>query len=87
MLGLAANKVDLFEQEQVEEQEGRKFAEDIGAYFKYTSAKINTGVDELFKELGKNYLKTLPKFQNKPEKKLVDKITDINVKQTKKKCC
>ena len=42
--------------EVVNEQEAREFADEINAYFKYTSAKINSGIEDLFKELGERYL-------------------------------
>lgn len=48
VLGVAANKSDLFEQEAVEEGKGREFAKEIGAIFKLTSAKNQSGVEDLF---------------------------------------
>ncbi len=39
ILGLAANKIDLYENQVVSKQEGEKYAKDIGALFKETSAK------------------------------------------------
>ena len=52
VLGIAANKSDLYDNEQVTEDEARKFAEEIGAVFKLTSASLNTGIEELFKAVG-----------------------------------
>ena len=52
-MGIAANKFDLFEKEQqVTENEGKQFAEKIGAVFSSTSAKDNIGIDALFKGIG-----------------------------------
>ena len=51
-LNKTANKCDLYDDEQVSEDEARNFASDIGAVFKLTSANTNIGIDELFKGLG-----------------------------------
>ena len=54
--GLAGNKNDLSEYEKVDRNEVKEFCEDIDAVFKYTSAKNNICIDELFKELGYKFL-------------------------------
>ena len=51
-MGVAANKFDLFEIEQVTENEGKEWASKIGAVFSSTSAKKSIGIDFLFKEIG-----------------------------------
>ena len=48
ILGVAGNKCDMYEKEEVNESEGKAFAESIGAFFEITSAKNNTGINELF---------------------------------------
>ena len=48
ILGVAGNKCDMYEKEEVNEGEGKAFAESIGAFFEITSAKNNTGINELF---------------------------------------
>ena len=45
---IAANKYDLLEFEEVEEEEGRKLANELNAIFKTTSAKNQTGINDLF---------------------------------------
>ena len=55
-MGVAGNKFDLFNIEEVTEDEGNKFASDIGAFFYLTSAKESIGIYELFKEIGEKYL-------------------------------
>ena len=55
IFGVAGNKKDLYMNEQVPEEEGRKFAELIGAKFSLTSAKedpesINKFLDALLDE-------------------------------------
>jgi len=83
----------LYETEVVSESEARKFADEINAYFKYTSALINSGIEDLFKELGANYLKCK---NNLSKKNNYDCINDnsstrisIMEQQPKKskKCC
>ena len=56
VFGVAGNKCDLFQEEQVSEDEGKKFAKSIGAIFHLTSCKESIGIDELFEECGKKYL-------------------------------
>jgi len=53
---VAGNKSDLYEKEEVSEQEARDFAKSIGAIFCLTSAQNNSGINELFRDLSKKYL-------------------------------
>ena len=53
---LAANKSDLIVNEEVPEEEAQKYAEEIGAIFKVTSALKGTGVDLIFKSIGEKIL-------------------------------
>ena len=85
VLALVGNKSDLFTQEQVTEEEGRNYAEKIGAKFKLTSAKNEaanfvrfleeTFEDYLKKNSGSNSIRlrglTIDKlqFEQKPKKK------------------
>ncbi len=73
VIGIAGNKSDLYEDEEVPEQEAREFAESIGAVFSLTSAQNNSGIDELFKDMGKKYLcpnsSTIESDIQKPEQK------------------
>ena len=56
VFGIAGNKNDLSEYEKVDRNEVKEFCEEINAVFKYTSAKNNICIDELFKELGYKFL-------------------------------
>ena len=56
VVGIAGNKCDLYEEEEVSEDEARQFAESVGAVFELTSAQNNTGINELFLECGYKYL-------------------------------
>jgi len=92
VLGIVGNKSDLYEQEEVPENEARQFAQSIGAIFALTSAKMNTGVDALFEDAGNKYLD--PSFQqkvmqeqeaNKEEKGQKITLNQDEVKKEKKK--
>ena len=97
VLGVAGNKCDLYESEDVKESEARQFAEEIGAIFELTSAQNNTGINELFFEVGNKYLD--PDFKpskdedtpdNKNDKKKIvlkkDDVKPENKKQKKSFC-
>ena len=90
VLGIAANKCDLYDNEQVSEEEARKFADEIGAVFKLTSASTNTGIEELFKGVGckvldPNYVDDNDPSKNKNNIVLNDEKDNKNKK--KKACC
>ncbi len=61
VLGVCGNKCDLYENETVTENEAKEFADKIGAIFELTSAANNTGITELFQDVGYKYLD--PNFQ------------------------
>ena len=65
VLGIAGNKCDLYEKEEVNENTAREFAQGIGAIFALTSAQNNSGINELFRDVGNKYLD--PNFQQKLE--------------------
>ena len=65
VLGIAGNKSDLYEREQVSEKEAREYAKSINAVFGLTSAQNNTGIDQLFEDIGMKFLE--PNFQEKME--------------------
>ena len=85
VLAIAGNKFDLFNIEEVSEEEGNKFAEKIGAIFYNTSAKEGVGIEELFQHIGKIYLNpNFSKYEKQPTLKLEKKKTE---KKNKSKCC
>ena len=55
ILGVAANKYDLIDKENVDEDEARNFAKEIDAIFATTSAKSSSGIDDLFIQIAKKY--------------------------------
>lgn len=59
LLGLAGNKMDLIEKEEVSEEEGKELAKKLDAFFYLLSAKNDKeGIDTFFYELVKKYLKS-----------------------------
>ena len=48
VIGIAANKADLFLNAEVSENEGREFARKVGAIFRQTSALTSDGIEDLF---------------------------------------
>ena len=74
VIGIAANKSDLYDNEAVPEEKAREFAEKIGAIFKLTSAYTSVGIEELFVSLGSKFID--PNFKDdgthKPNVKSVD---------------
>ena len=55
ILAVAANKSDLIDQEVVDEGTARKFAEDLGAIFVSTTAKVIEPINDLFIQIAKKY--------------------------------
>ena len=82
-LGVVGNKMDLYLEEKVKENEGIEYANSIGASFKLTSAKNNPGEFSDFIELLLDkYLKTI-KIDSRKES---IKIKKVNEKE-KNGCC
>jgi len=55
---VAGNKIDLFENEQVNKDEVKAFCNKINCGFDFISAKENKFIDDLFQKLGEIYLKS-----------------------------
>jgi small GTP-binding protein len=55
ILFLAANKSDLIEREEVNEEVARKYAKEINADYCSISAKNSIGIDDLFIQIAKKY--------------------------------
>ena len=96
VLAVVGNKSDLFEEEEVKEEEARKYTESIGATFMQVSAKNGNNVDLLFdtlvrKYLGPEFMKKLSELKKeKGEVENSGRITlDEHKEQSKKKkkCC
>ena len=91
ILGVAGNKVDLFLDQEVSEDNGRDFAEKRGAIFAQLSAKENkNSIDSFLDKLVKAYLeKNDVKFgnSNNNEEKNTIKLDENNVRNDNEGCC
>ena len=94
ILAVAANKSDLYELRQVDDEEGEKFAKSIGAIFASTSARNDTGITSLFENIGRMVLD--PNFDFWKKEKLEKSpsfimnsktIKEGKEKQEEKSCC
>ena len=86
ILGLAGNKCDLFEKEEVSEEKARNLAKEMNAIFVSTSAAKNIGIEELFHHLGCKYLDPNYKLDNNSTapKQIVNKEANNEKKDNKK---
>jgi Ras-related protein Rab-5C len=63
---LAGNKIDLFEERVITEEQGKSFAEEYGLLFKEVSALKNTNIKELFDDI----------VERLPTKEMLEKAMD-----------
>ena len=82
---LVANKYDLYETRQVPNEEGEKFAKNIGAIFATTSAKNNICIKTLFENIAKKIKEKGNENSDKPD---TNERINLNKKKfIRKKCC
>ena len=55
IFAVVANKNDLYENQQVKDEEGKEFAKSINGIFQSTSAKSDSGITNLFENIGYRY--------------------------------
>ena len=91
---MVGNKDDLYEHEEVTNEEGIKLAKQLNAIYQRTSAKEeNGGIDELFKNIGKKILNLdaeINTYISKEERKnRGEKLMREQIKKENKKngCC
>ena len=63
ILAVVGNKIDLYKDQKVSNNDGKEFADKIGAIFQTTSAQSDSGISTLFDNIGKTYL--IPDFDYK----------------------
>ena len=87
-VGVVANKCDLYLEEQVKENEGKQYADEIGAKFIYTSAKLDAiNFKAFIEEMVKEYVN---KFEIKKNNEIIIDKKNHKKKENKndrKKCC
>jgi len=82
ILAVVANKCELFEEEEVNEEEAFEFAKKIGAIFQRVSVAKSWGINELFYNIGITYLTG---NINKEEKSINKEKTNRRIKLDIKK--
>ena len=94
IMGVAGNKGDMYDREEVNENEAREFAESIGAFFVITSAKNNTGITDLFMNAANLFVDPNYKTNSGEGKDLTGSTADTiklgdkeDKKEKKKQCC
>ena len=88
-MALAGNKNDMYENEEVEENEGKQLAKELGAIFQKTSAKESTGVEDLFLNIAKRFVNPNSKEGGSGSKDKGQKLSSSKGKGEggKKGCC
>ena len=64
IIGVVGNKNDLYEERVIEEEEGQKYANDIGASFFETSAKDHDTIENLFLDICEQFIKKVNENNN-----------------------
>ena len=94
---IVGNKDDLSQYEKVDRNEVKEFCDEINALLKFTSAKDNYCIDELFEELGKKFINSdFMKEYTENQADMKDNqenfnVDEINMQKIKtkdnKRCC
>ena len=93
---IAGNKIDLFEDEEVQKEEVKEFCDSINCESSFISAMQNTYIDDLFKKLGQKFLNSdiyNNLFQTKNNNKKgrislnAEEEKEVKKKKKKKKFC
>ena len=78
---LVGNKSDLYEKEEVNEIDAQKYAEEINAIFKTTSALSNVGINNLFENIAQKLLN--PNYDYQKEGNVENDVIQDNKKGIK----
>ena len=94
---IVGNKDDLSQYEKVDRNEVKEFCDEINALLKFTSAKDNYCIDELFEELGKKfinsdfmkeYMENQADMKDNQDNFAVDEMNKQKIKtKDNKRCC
>ena len=82
---VVGNKTDLFQREEVPENEARNFAKSINAGFHLVSCKDCVGIKDLFEDCGRKYLEDNDLTKEDSNKKNKNKIVLEKDKKSEKK--
>ena len=92
-MALVGNKDDMYQFEEISNDEGIAFSKELNSIYKRTSAKSGEGIDELFKLIGKKFLDpdsvNMSNMTRDELKKHGDKLKREKIKneQKKRNCC
>ena len=86
VFAIVANKIDLYQEQKVDNNDGKAFADEIHAIFQTTSAMSNSGIKNLFDNIGKKII--MPDYDYKASDKqamesYLKKKNDENTKTKK----
>jgi len=99
ILAIVGNKCDLFEEEEVSQDDGKHFCESKNCIFKVVSAKEGIGIDKLFEEIIEKFKEShfmeeaIYKYLSKNQRKTLNskriklENDESNSKKSKKKNC
>ena len=82
IFAIVANKIDLYEKQTVDNNDGKAFAEEINALFQTTSALSNSGISNLFENLGKKII--IPNYDFKKNNQKLEEEYLTHIKEEKK---
>ena len=93
IIAIVANKNDLYDSQQVKDEEAREFARSVKAIFQSTSAKSDSGITSLFDNIGQKYFnpdydcnaQDQKELEEYPRKKKESKGIKLSIKKEKKK--
>ena len=84
IVALVGNKLDKYLEEEVNEEDAKKFAVEIKAIYKRTSDMEGTNIEDLFNTLADKYLAEISGLIIEDDK---IKIKKVDSKEKKKGCC
>jgi small GTP-binding protein len=88
ILSIVGNKSDLYEIEEVNDNEAKNYANEIGADYFLVSAKNGNGIENMFNNFVDKFLS--PDFKDKIYDALLNRSSSVKLAKkhiTKKKCC
>ena len=88
IIALVGNKADLYEEEEVNEEEINSFKDEINGKYFFVSAKRGQGIDKLFKSMAESFLNPefLVKIDDNESLKSIQLDNHI-IKKKNKNCC
>ena len=85
IFAVVANKNDLYAEQQVPDEDGEKFADDIGAIFQSTSAQSDTGIGQLFDNIGRKLIDPDYDYKDSDKKALANFNSKLKKEKEKEK--